>query len=229
MLERRVAGEPLEYIVGWVQFCGLRIAIDEGVFVPRQRTEFLVIEAARVARPAATVLDLCCGSGAIGVALAASLGAIELHATDIEPAAVRCARRNLDPIGANVYDGDLFRPLPAALRGRIDVVVANVPYVPTDAISLMPPEAREHEPMVTLDGGADGLDILRRVAAEAGPWLAPGGHVLIEIQQRQAAQATDAFGGGGLIARVASSDEFSATVVIGTKRAIQPAWPSRRP
>ncbi len=216
MVERRVAGLPLEQILGWVEFCGLRVEVDPGVFVPRQRTAFLVSEAAALARPGAVVLDLCCGSGAIGLALAASVAAIELHAADIEPAAVRCARRNVAAAGL-VYQGDLFEPLPDALHGHVDILVANVPYVPTEAIDLMPPEARDHEPRMTLDGGADGLDVLRRVTGAASAWLAPGGHLLIETSERQAPDAIDASAEGGLIARVVHSAELYSTVVIGTR------------
>jgi release factor glutamine methyltransferase len=118
-----------------------------------------------------------------------------------------------------VYEGDLYEPLPAALRGRVDILVANVPYVPTEAVELLPPEARVHEPRVALDGGTDGLDVLRRFAAAAPSWLAPGGHLLVETSERQAPLAVAAVGRGGLVPRVASSDELSATVVIGTRPA----------
>ncbi|MDT7748309.1 MAG: release factor glutamine methyltransferase, partial [Pseudonocardiales bacterium] len=174
MVDRRVRGLPLEHVLGWAEFCGLRIAVDTGVFVPRRRTEFLVRQAASLARPGAVVLDLCCGSGAVGAALAATVERAEIHAVDIDPAAVLCARRNL--AGGQVYEGDLYEPLPDALRGRVDVLVANAPYVPTEAIGLMPPEARVHEPRVALDGGSDGLDVQRRVTAEAPRWLASGGY-----------------------------------------------------
>ncbi|MGH3447276.1 MAG: putative protein N(5)-glutamine methyltransferase [Nocardioidaceae bacterium] len=218
LVASRVAGEPLEYILGWVDFCGLRVPVDEGVFVPRQRTGLLVAEAAALTGPGAVVLDLCCGSGAIGVALAYAVGPVELYAADSEPAAVRCARRNVEAIGGHVYEGDLFEPLPAHLRGRADTLVANVPYVPSDAIAMMPPEARDHEPRLTLDGGTDGLDIVRRVAAEGGSWLSPGGHILIEINARQAMAATRAFADGGLEARVAESNDRSACVVVAGPR-----------
>jgi release factor glutamine methyltransferase len=118
-----------------------------------------------------------------------------------------------------VYEGDLYEPLPVTLRGRVDVLVANAPYVPTEAIGLLPPEARTYEPRVALDGGADGLDIQRRVTAAAPPWLAPGGCLLIETSKGQAPQTVEAFARSGLIPRVASSDELDATVVIGTKPA----------
>ncbi|MGP4002665.1 putative protein N(5)-glutamine methyltransferase [Streptomyces sp. 8N706] len=220
MVERRAAGLPLEHVLGWAQFCGLRIAVDARVFVPRVRTEFLVREAAALAPPrAAVVLDLCCGAGAVGAALAACLDRAQLHAVDIDPAAVRCARRNVAAAGGQVYEGDLYAPLPAALRGRVDVLVANAPYVPTEEIGLLPPEARIHEARVALDGGADGVDVQRRVAAEAPLWLAPGGHLLVETSERQAPRTVEAFARNGLIPRVAASDELDATVVIGTRPA----------
>lgn len=215
MVRRRAAGLPLEHVVGWAAFRELRIAVEPGVFVPRRRTEFLVERAARLLPPHPVVVDLCCGSGALGVALVAGLDAFELHAADIEPAAVRCARRNVVPAGGRVHEGDLFDPLPADLRGRVDVLLANVPYVPTGEVGLLPAEARAHEPLVALDGGADGLDVLRRVAAEAPQWLAPGGHLLFETTERQAADALDAVARGGLTAAVARSDEHHATVIIG--------------
>ena len=122
----------------------------------------------------AVVVDLCCGSGAVGAALAARLDRIELYAVDIDPVAVRCAGRNLAAAAASVYAGDLYDPLPGSLRGRVDLVVANSPYVPTDALATMPPEARLHEPQVALDGGSDGLDLHRRIATGAPHWLRRG-------------------------------------------------------
>lgn len=244
MTDRRIAGFPLEQVLGWAEFCGLRIAVDPGVFVPRRRTEFLVGRAAALVRargtagPRPVVVDLCCGTGAVGAALAAAVNGpapgtpaaappsvpprIDLHATDIEPAAVRCARRNIRPGTGQVYEGDLYTPLPPALRGRVDLLVVNAPYVPTDAIGLLPPEARDHEPRVALDGGADGLDVQRRVAADALRWLAPGGHLLIETSERQAPHTLDAFRRGGLVTRLATDDDLGATVAIGTSPAGAP-------
>ncbi|MCX4786282.1 MULTISPECIES: putative protein N(5)-glutamine methyltransferase [unclassified Streptomyces] len=216
MVERRAAGLPLEHVLGWAEFSGLRIAVDPGVFVPRRRTEFLVRQAAALAGSGAVVVDLCCGSGALGAALAATLDGIELHATDVEPAAVRCARRNVADTG-RVYEGDLFEPLPGSLRGRVEILLANVPYVPTEDVELLPPEARIHEPRVALDGGRDGLDVLRRVTAEAPRWLAPGGHLLVETSERQAARAEETIARSGLIPRVVTSDELYATVVVATR------------
>ena len=215
MLDRRVAGVPLEHVLGWAEFCGLRIAVDPRVFVPRRRTAFLVEQAGALACPRAVVVDLCCGSGAVGAALAETLGdGIELYAVDIDPAAVRCARRNV-PDPGRVFEGDLYEPLPTTLRGSVDVLVANAPYVPTDAIRLMPPEARFHEPRVSLDGGADGLDIQRRVALGARDWLAPGGRLLIETSESQAPLTAEAFADAGLITRIETSEDMDATVVVG--------------
>ncbi|MGW3253570.1 putative protein N(5)-glutamine methyltransferase [Streptomyces fungicidicus] len=215
MVERRAAGLPLELVVGWAEFHGRRIIVEPGVFVPRRRTEFLVEQALARAPGATLVVDLCCGSGAVGAALAAALGGVELHAADIDPAAVRCARRNVAGLGGQVHTGDLFAALPGELRGRVDVLAANVPYVPSDEIGLLPPEARDHEPRAALDGGADGLDVLRRVAAEAPDWLAPGGCLLLETSRRQAPAAVDTFTAAGLRPDLAASEDHHAHVVIG--------------
>lgn len=217
MVSRRVEGEPLEVIVGWADFCGLRIAVEAGVFVPRQRSAFVVQQAVERTRPGAVVADLCCGSGALGAAIAAMVGPLELHASDVESAAVRCAHRNLEPFGGHVYEGDLYAALPATLRGRVDILVVNAPYVPSDEIEMMPSEARDHEPREALDGGPDGVDVHRRVAAEASAWLASGGYLLIETSKHQAPMTSDAMSEHGLRTRVTTSDEFYCTVVIGTK------------
>jgi release factor glutamine methyltransferase len=262
MVDRRAAGLPLEHVLGWAEFCGLRIAVDPGVFIPRRRSEFLVRQAAGLAcraagltgqahgpgsqataglpdqapgpagqaaagrpgpaDPPAVVVDLCCGSGALGAAVMAALDRAELYSVDIDPAAVRCARRNLAACGGRVYEGDLYQPVPSSLRGRVDILLANVPYVPSDAVRTLPPEARLHEARVALDGGPDGLEVLRRVAAGAPFWLAPGGHLLVETSERQALGAAEAFALNGLTTRVVSSADLNATVVIGT-RAARPA------
>ena len=214
LVARRVTGEPLEHVLGWAEFCGLRVAVAPGVFVPRRRSELLVREAAALAPFRAVVVDLCCGSGAVAAALTAVLDRPEVHASDVDPAAVACARRNL-PTGS-VHTGDLFDALPPRLRGRVEVLVANVPYVPSSAVALMPTEARDHEPRTALDGGGDGLDVARRVVVEARAWLVPGGSLLFEVGEGQVPTATEVVSAAGLVARVVTDDEIGATVVVAT-------------
>ncbi|MCG8921949.1 putative protein N(5)-glutamine methyltransferase [Lentzea sp. CC55] len=206
LVAQRVAGLPLEHVVGWAVFCGQRIVVTKGVFVPRHRTELLV-DLATDLEPD-VVVDLCCGSGAVGAVLRHRLPTATVYAADIDPVAVACARKNL----TNVFEGDLFDALPTHLRGRIDVVVANVPYVPTDDIAFMPVEARDHEARVALDGGADGLEVLHRVAAQAAHWLRPGGHLLSETSERQAPAALAAFTAAGLTAKLVTSEDANAVV-----------------
>jgi release factor glutamine methyltransferase len=211
MVARRVGGEPLEQVVGYAEFCGLRIAVAAGVFVPRQRSRALVDAAAAGLHAGDVVVDLCCGTGALGAAVLAAVPGIELHAADIDPAAVACARRNVP----RVHEGDLYDALPDDLRGRVTVIVANAPYVPTGAIATMPPEARDHEHRVALDGGADGLDVQRRVIAGAPDWLAPGGRVLVESSDRQAAVSAALMGAAGLDA------EVDGQAVVGTRTTVR--------
>jgi release factor glutamine methyltransferase len=212
--DRRVAGEPLEQVLGWAQFRGRRLAVAPGVFVPRARTGLLVDLGAALVRPGDVVLDLCCGVGAIGVSLADAVPGIVLHAVDLDPVAVRCAAANLGPAGT-AYVGDLDAPLPAALAGTVALVVANAPYVPTAAIALMPPEARDHEARAALDGGPDGLDVQRRVVQAAVRWLRPGGALVVETSRPQADRSCAIVTAAGLAARVALDDEVGGTAVVG--------------
>ncbi|MDQ0827552.1 release factor glutamine methyltransferase [Arthrobacter sp. B2I5] len=226
-VQRRVAGVPLELILGWAEFAGRRILVEPGVFVPRRRTELLVSEALALLpewprQAPAVVVDLCCGSGAVGAAVIHQAPCVELHAADVEPAAVRCARRNVAPMGGQVHEGDLFDALPPELRGRVRVLVVNAPYVPTEAIRTMPPEARLYEPVASLDGGADGLDFHRRVAAGSAGWLAPGGHLLIETSKRQAAGTSAILAAAGFDTRTVRSEEVDGTVVVGSTTAGSP-------
>lgn len=218
---RRVSGVPLEHILGWADFCGLRVALEPGVFVPRRRTELLVREAAGLLedRPPSLpgiVVDLCCGSGAVGAAIARRCPGVELHAADIDPLAVKCARRNGEAVGGHVHQGDLFAALPRGLRGRVQVLAVNAPYVPTGAISMMPPEARLYESHAALDGGPDGLDFHRRVAAGACEWLSSDGHLLIETSEQQSGETASIMASAGLAVRTVHSDELDGTVVVGS-------------
>ena len=216
MVASRLGGQPLEYVVGWAAFAGLRIAVEPGVFVPRRRTEFLVELVLAEVSEGSTVIDMCCGSGAIAAALAVQRPGARLYAVDIDVAAVDCARRNLDGL-ATVLRGDLDEPLPRSLIGRVDVIVANAPYVPTGAIGLLPHEARDHEPMATLDGGSDGVEIQRRIAAIASRWLRRDGGLFIETSAAQAALTMDACVANGLAARIVTSDVYDAAVVVGVR------------
>jgi release factor glutamine methyltransferase len=198
MVTRRLDGVPVEQVVGWAEFCGLRIVVEPGVFVPRRRSEALARRAAEDARAGAVVIDMCCGSGAVGAAVAALVPGIELHAADIDPVAVRCARKNLAAYGGKVYEGDLFAALPESLRGRVDMVLLNAPYVPTAEIRLMPAEARLHEPIAALDGGVDGLDVHRRVAASIAGWLAPAGVLHAECSESQASTLGEVYSSAGV-------------------------------
>jgi release factor glutamine methyltransferase len=163
------------------------------------------------------VVELCCGAAALGLAIATELPGIELHAADVEPAALACARVNLAGLG-EVHGGDLYSALPQRLRGRVDVLVANAPYVPTSAIALMPPEARLHEPQIALDGGADGLDVQRRIAAEAADWLAPSGRLIVETSLDQAEASAAILAIAGFEPEVIHDEDLDATAVIGSRR-----------
>lgn len=216
LVQRRAGGLPLEQVVGFADFCGRRVRLRPGVFVPRQRTALLVRLAADGTTPGATVVDLCCGSGALGAALADRVPGIVLHAADVDATAVACARDNLAGLG-EVHLGDLYAALPARLAGHVDVLLANVPYVPTAQVALLPAEARLHEPRTALDGGDDGLDLLRRVAAGAARWLAPGGRVLMETTVAQSAAACAALAAGGLLPDRVTDEDTDATAVVGTR------------
>lgn len=213
MLAERVAGAPLELVVGYADLGGLRIAVAPGVFVPRQRSALLARTAAVELRAGDVAVDLCCGTGALGAVLLAGVPGLEVYAADVDPAAVACARRNLP--ADRVFEGDLYAALPGGLRGRVRALVANAPYVPTDEIALMPPEARDHEHRVALDGGADGLDVQRGVIAGAPAWLAPQGRVLVETSRGQADRTAGLLAAAGLEPAIVTDEEIGATVAVG--------------
>ncbi|SDT46683.1 putative protein N(5)-glutamine methyltransferase [Microlunatus soli] len=214
MIERRIAGVPLEQIVGWAEFCGQRFAVEPGVFVPRRRTELLVRTAADRCGSGSVLVDLCGGVGAVASAVLTSVGSLELYCTEIDPVAVSCARRNL-AARASVLHGDLFDPLPQALRGSVAMITANAPYVPTGEIAFMPAEARDHELLAALDGGADGLDIHRRIIEQAPEWLTDGGWLIIETGRGQADIDRELLAAAGFDASTIIDDEIDGTVVAG--------------
>lgn len=162
------------------------------------------------------VVDLCCGTGALATAILARVPEIEVYAADLDPAALACARRNLSP--ERVLAGDLFAALPGHLRRRIDVLVVNAPYVPTDAIGQMPPEARDHEHRVALDGGPDGLEVQRRILAATQEWLAPDGLLVVETGADQAPTTAELVRAAGLVAAVVTDRDVAGTAVTGRSR-----------
>ena len=201
MVTRRVAGEPLQYVIGWAPFGRLRLAVGPGVFVPRPETEGLADRAAsrlRTLPSPRTAVDLCTGSGAIACYLASEAPGTRVLATELDPGALAWARVNADRYGVELLAGDLDAPLPPELAGRVDVVCANVPYVPSEAIATLPTDVRDHEPRLSLDGGHDGLDLFRRLAERAGHWLAPGGWLYGEIGEDQAEEAAALLTAAGL-------------------------------
>ena len=181
MVKRRAAGEPLQYVLGVANFYGLDLAVDKRVLVPRPETELLVDYVVKNGAAAKIIADLGTGSGAIAIALAKNMALARVLAVDASAEALEVARANAAALGAQIefFHGDLFTPLPA--ETRFDWIVSNPPYIPSGEIAALAREIRDHEPRAALDGGADGLDIVRRIAAEAKPWLAVGGRVAVEI------------------------------------------------
>ncbi|WP_433059212.1 putative protein N(5)-glutamine methyltransferase [Dactylosporangium sp. CS-033363] len=217
MVARRVAGHPLEHVLGVAFFAGVPFAVADGVFVPRHRTELLTATGRGLLRDGGVALDLCCGTGALGLVVVRGFAGVRLVATDIDPVAVDCARRNLDGVSSEVFVGDLFSAVPSALLGSVDLLLANVPYVPTAEIAYLPEEFRVHEARAALDGGADGLDVLRRVAAEAARWLAPGGALLTEAGPAQLGTAHALLRAGGLNPYTVTDEESETNVVVATR------------
>jgi release factor glutamine methyltransferase len=214
LVARREGGEPLETVLGWVGFLGRRLTVAPGAFVPRRRTELLARTtwrevAARPGRP--VVVEMCCGVAPVAACLGGT--AAEVHAADLEATALGCARTNAP--SAALHLGDLYDALPGRLRGRVDVLAANAPYVPTARIADMPPEARDHEPHLALDGGRDGIDLHRRIAAGAPEWLARGGVLIVETSPGQGALTTAALEAAGLTTSVGADPEVGGCVAVG--------------
>lgn len=217
MVQQRCAGLPLEQVLGWAGFCGLRIKVSAGVFIPRRRTELLATHAITLinALTNPVLVELCCGSGAVSLAIASRTSqSLVAYAVDIHPAAIACARINLAG-RATVLAGDLFSALPPTLRGRANVVVANAPYVPTAQLDTLPAEARDHEPVVTRDGGTDGLAVLRRIIGSVSDWLAPDGWVLVECSAGQAPVVAHLMAAQGLSPEIITAGDAEATIAVG--------------
>ena len=214
LVERRLTGEPLAWIVGTAVFCGLRVRVDPGVYVPRPHTEQIALRAAERLPADGTAVDVCTGSGAVAAVLAARRPGATVIATDVDARAVACARSN----GVDARVGDLFAPLPAGLAGRVDVVTAVVPYVPTAALPALQRDTFAHESALAYDGGPDGTTVLRRTVAGSAAVLRPGGAMLLELggdQPGLLAPDLDRLGFGG-VSVVADED--------GDLRGIEATW-----
>jgi release factor glutamine methyltransferase len=182
LVARRLTGEPLAWITGSVAFCGLEIRVDRGVYVPRWQSELLARRAVERLPADGAAIDLCTGAGALARTMSANRPGARVVASDLDEGAVACARAN----GVEAYRGDLFAALPRALHGRVDVVVGVVPYVPTPDLALLQRDTLAFESPLSYDGGRDGTEILRRVIADAPPFLRRGGALLLELGGRQA-------------------------------------------
>lgn len=182
LAERRLAGEPLAWIVGSAAFCGLRVRVDPGVYVPRPHTELLALRAAERLPARGLAVDVCTGSGAVAAVLADRRPHATVLATDVDERAVACARGN----GVDARAGDLFAPLPAAIRGRVDVATAVVPYVPAHELRSLQRDTFTFETPLAYAGGPDGTAVLRRALAGAAAVLRRGGAALLELGGGQA-------------------------------------------
>ncbi|MBI4200415.1 MAG: peptide chain release factor N(5)-glutamine methyltransferase [Chloroflexi bacterium] len=197
LLSRRLRREPLAYLLGEREFYGLRFLVGPGVFVPRPETELLVEQAILLAqghclRGGARIADVGTGSGAIAISIAVHLPGVRVFATDISPDALRSAEANAQAQGVaervRLLQGDLLAPLPEP----VDLVVANLPYVKSGALASLAPEVGQYEPLAALDGGLDGLDLMRRLLGQAPRYLRPGAAMLLELDPDQMDAASSA-------------------------------------
>ena len=200
LINERCKGKPLQYVMGTASFYGIDLAVDERVLIPRPETELLAERAIAELkeRPFPKVMDLCTGSGAIAAAVAANVPNVKVIATELSPRAFMLARVNLRPYAnVKVLRGDLFEALeskdsdPSTKDIPFDAILTNPPYIPSGAIAGLAPEVKDHEPHMALDGGKDGLDIIKRIIAEAPAHLKPSGFLLMEIGDDQADAVMD--------------------------------------
>ena len=205
-INRRANGEPLQYITGEQYFMSWRFSVDPSVLIIRPETEILAekaIEYLRAHESAKNVLDLGTGSGALAVSIAKSFPDIKITASDISEKALNTAKKNAGELGISgqieFIKSDLFNEIKQEIAGRkFDLLVTNPPYIRTDAIENLQREIRDHEPLIALDGGTDGLDFYRRIASEAGDYLRPDACILMEIGYDQADAIIDLFAAAGL-------------------------------
>lgn len=212
MIERRAAREPMQLVIGRTWFRDLEVLCRAGVFIPRPETEIvagIAIDAARAAGPDPVVVEPCTGTGAIALSVVTEVAGARVVASDRSPEAVALAVENLERVtdlgavaeGAwmSVHEGALLDAVPANLRGRVDVLVANPPYLPVADVGAFEPEVADHDPFDALIAGTDGLEIVEQLLDLATTWLAPGGHVVIEIDDRRGADAAAMATRAGLV------------------------------
>ncbi len=194
LIRRREDGEPLQYIEGSVQFGPITIEVDERVLIPRPETENLFDIASKMVRAPETIIDLCTGSGALALALKKQFPGAAVFATDVSPEAIEAATENRWRTGLPIYlaEGDLFDPLPAALLGSVDLVVANPPYVTEREYQSLPDDVKR-EPYEALVAGPSGLEVIQRIGAHVAEWLRPGGVVVCEIGESQGVSSATSF------------------------------------
>jgi release factor glutamine methyltransferase len=197
LVARRLAGEPLQYLEGTVQFGPLELVIDERALVPRPETEQLWELAVDLADGPQVIVDLCTGSGNLALALKHSFPQANVHGCDVSAAALDLARENAKRTGLEVTwcEGDLFAALPASLVGTVQLLVSNPPYVTAAEYPGLPVDVRDHEPEQALVAGPLGTEVISRIGSEAVQWLAPEGVVVCEIGEQQTEAAQAAFGG----------------------------------
>jgi release factor glutamine methyltransferase len=177
LLDARKRGVPLAWLTGSVSFCGIRLFVDRGVYVPRWQTEPLAMRAASLFAPRGLAVDLCTGAGPIAAVLMKAEPSARVVATELDARAAQCARRN----GVEVLEGFLDDPLPNEFKHRVDVLTAVVPYVPTESIHLLPRDVQVFEPLMALDGGPSGTKFLAELVRRSVIWLRPGGWLLLEM------------------------------------------------
>lgn len=200
LVERRATREPLQLLLGGTSFRGHDLLLRRGVFVPRPETELLVELALEVLPVGGVVVEPCTGSGAVACAIAAERPATRVIATDVDGAAVELAADNAARLGADVdvRRGNLMQPVPDTLRGHVDVLICNPPYLAAGDVADLPPEVADWDPVTALVAGATGHEVSDRLIALATTWLRPGGWLLLELDERRVGQAVDRAGAAGL-------------------------------
>lgn len=225
LIARRAGGEPLPFLLGYIDFWGLRLEVSPGAFVPRPSSELVVEKAIAKLEgtPRPKIVDVCTGAGPIAIALADDLSKAEVWGVDINEPGIKQGRANADALEiANVTleVGDLFAPLPAKLKSSVDLITGHIPYVAPGEIEDLPSEVREYEPLYTLsDSSGDGLDLVRRAVAESVGWIKPGGWLLLETAEDLAEQFEDMCREAGYVDILSSTDDDALSHIVEAR------WP----